>query len=235
MAAPCGCTATSANGSVHGTSGSLKFKRAMIEGENFLKHFQARYSREMVEAGLRLVRAFMDSAPFVNTLGGAHSLSLERARALHRDRQCRPDIPTSTTRGIITFDRIPETLEYLFCCHERLLPGAPCDSQVPAEEAVGHATRIRNEWTVALERCEMGSLVQATHHWSPLTAEIEFITTPRDKERAVYQSPKDRHVFPWLDVNARFGRIRRYRPRPTGEAKAKAKAKAKPRAKSRLS
>ena len=201
------------NGAVHGTSGSLKFLRAMIEGETFLKHYQARYSRELVEAGLRLVRAFMDSAPFVNTLGGAHSLSLERALELHRDRQFRPDIPTSATRGVITFDRIPEALEYLYCVHERLLPGAPCDSQVPAEEAVGHATRIRNEWTVALERCDMGSLVQATHHWSPLTAEIEFITTPRDRARAVYQSPKDRHVSPWLDVNARFGRIRRFRPR----------------------
>jgi hypothetical protein len=205
---------SAANGAVHGTSGSLKFKRAMIEGENFLKHFQARYSRELVATGLRLVRAFMDSAPFVNTLGGAHSLSIERAQELHRDRQFRPDIPTSTTRGIITFDRIPETLEYLYCVHERLLPGAPCDSQVPAEETLGYASRIRNEWTVALERCDMGSLVQATHHWSPLTAEIEFITTPRDRERAVYQSPKDRHVFPWLDVNARFGRIRRFRPRP---------------------
>jgi hypothetical protein len=204
---------SAANGSVHGTSGSLKFLRAMIEGESFLKHYQARYSRELVETGLRLVRAFMDSAPFVNTLGGAHSLSLERARQLHRDRQCRPDLPTSTTRGVITFERIPEALEYLYCVHERLLPGAPCDSQVPAEEAFGHATRIRNAWTAALERCEMGSLVQSTHHWSPLTAEIEFITTPRDRERAVYQSPKDRHVFPWLDVNARFGRIRRFRPR----------------------
>jgi hypothetical protein len=209
---------SAANGSVHGTSGSLKFKRAMIEGENFLKHFQARYSRELVEAGLRMVRAFMDSATFVNTLGGAHSLSLERAQELHRDRQCRPDIPTSTTRGIITFDRIPETLEYLYCVHERLLPGAPCDSQVPATETLGYASRIRNEWTVALERCDMGSFVQSTHHWSPLTAEIEFITTPRDKERAVYQSPKDRHVLPWLDVNARFGRIRRFRPRPKRDA-----------------
>ncbi|MBI5481345.1 MAG: hypothetical protein HY906_20975 [Deltaproteobacteria bacterium] len=206
------------NGSVHGTSGGLKFMRAMIEGESFLKHFQARYSRELVEAGLRLIRAFMDSAPFVNTLGGAHSLSLERALELHRDRQYRPDIPTSSTRGVITFDRLPEALEYLYCVHERLLPGAPCDSQVPAEEAVGYATRLRNEWTVALERCDMGSLVQSTHHWSPLTAEIEFITTPRDRERAVYQSPKDRHVFPWLDVNARFGRIRRFRPRPPSAA-----------------
>jgi hypothetical protein len=204
---------SAANGSVHGTSGGLKFLRAMIEGERFLKHYQASYSREVVEMGLRAVRAFMDSAPFLDTLGGAHSLSLERARTLHRDRQFLPTIPTSTTRGVITYDRIPEALEYLYFVHERLLPGAPCDSQVPAEEAVGHATRVRNAWTEALARCNMGSRVQATHHWSPLTAEVEMVTTPRDRQRGVYQGPKDRHVFPWLEVNARFGRIRRHRPR----------------------
>jgi hypothetical protein len=130
---------------------------------------------------------------------------------------------------VVTFDRIPEALEYLYCVHERLLPGALCDSQVPVEETLGYASRVRNEWTVALERCDMGSLVQATHHWSPLTAEIEMVTTPRDKQRAVYQSPKDRHVFPWLDVNARFGRIRRYRPRAAGEAKPRPQGQARRR------
>ena len=38
--------------------------------------------------------------------------------------------------------------------------------------------------------------------------ETEFVTTPRDRERRVYDSPKDRHVFPWVDVNARFGLIK---------------------------
>ena len=37
----------------------------------------------------------------------------------------------------------------------------------------------------------------------------EFVTTERDRERAVYDSPKDRHVFPWIEGNARFGLIRR--------------------------
>jgi hypothetical protein len=35
----------------------------------------------------------------------------------------------------------------------------------------------------------------------------EFITTERDRERAIYDFPKDRHVFPWVEVNARFGNI----------------------------
>jgi len=41
--------------------------------------------------------------------------------------------------------------------------------------------------------------------------EIEKVTTPRDVERAVYQGPKDVLVFPWVEVNARFGRIERDR------------------------
>jgi hypothetical protein len=53
----------------------------------------------------------------------------------------------------------------------------------------------------------MGSLVQTSHHWAPLTFEAEQITTERDLELGVYMEPKDRHITPWLDVNARFGRI----------------------------
>jgi hypothetical protein len=48
---------------------------------------------------------------------------------------------------------------------------------------------------------------QRTHHWSPLRKDTEFVTTERDRALAIYEAPKDRHVFPWLEVNARFGRI----------------------------
>ena len=157
----------------------------------------------------RVMKSAFDSAAFLRTLGGTWSLSLERAAAMHRDSQFCPWVPTSTTRGIVTPERIPEALEYLYHTHARLLPGVPCDSQVAVDEAIGHATRVKNPWTEVLVRCDMGSRVQATHHWSPLTAEIEMVTTERDRERAVYESPKDRHVFPWIEVNARFGRIRR--------------------------
>lgn len=195
------------NGSVHGTSGAIKFRKAMIEGERFLKHYQAFYSKELIDLVLRAMRSIMQSSLFTNTLMGAHSLSLERAIALHRDGQFAYWVPTSTTRGIINLDNIPEALEYLYFLHEKLLPSVPSDSQVAAEDAVGHATRVRNERTEMFARCEIPSRIQATHHWSPLTKEIEIVTTQRDKERAVYQSPKDRHVFPWIDVNIRFGRI----------------------------
>lgn len=197
------------NGAAHGASGSVKLLRAMVDGERFLKHYQATWSREVVEIFMRGLKSAMESTAFVDTLAGTHSLSLERARLLHRDRQFVPGIPTSTTRGIADLDKLPEALEYLYFAHDRLLPEVPHDSQVPADEAIGQASRVHNAWTEVLARADMGSRIQATHHWSPLTAEVEFLTTDRDRARAAYQGPKDRHVFPWLWVNGRFGRIGR--------------------------
>jgi hypothetical protein len=54
----------------------------------------------------------------------------------------------------------------------------------------------------------MGSLPQRTHHWSPLREDADPIATQLDRKFLVYESPKDRHVFPWVEVNARFGLIR---------------------------
>ena len=48
---------------------------------------------------------------------------------------------------------------------------------------------------------------QIANHWSPLLYATDFVTTRRDQERAIYDFPKDRHVFPWVEVNARFGVI----------------------------
>ncbi len=53
----------------------------------------------------------------------------------------------------------------------------------------------------------MGSMPLTLHHWAPVTAEVEPVTTRSDRERAVYSGPKDLLVFPWIEVNARFGRI----------------------------
>jgi hypothetical protein len=50
--------------------------------------------------------------------------------------------------------------------------------------------------------------IQRKHHWSPLSDEVEFVQTQRDIERALFDCAKDRHVFPWVDVNVRFGLIK---------------------------
>ena len=45
-----------------------------------------------------------------------------------------------------------------------------------------------------------------THHWSPLKDEVAFISTSRDHDLASFDCAKDRHIFPWVDVNAQIGR-----------------------------
>jgi hypothetical protein len=196
------------NGSAHGTSGMIKFLRALVLGERSLKHYQAVYSWEAIQAALRVAKAVLDSRVFVHVLGGAHSLSFERARILHRDGQFLDRVPTTLTRGVVTEDRLPEMLEYLYYCLKVLTHGAEQDTQVLITDAIGASTRVVNDNTAVLARCDMATYPQATHHWAPLSAEVEFVTTERDRRLAIYDSPKDRLVWPWVEVNARFGRIR---------------------------
>jgi hypothetical protein len=196
------------NGSAHGTSGMIKFLRALVLGERSLKHYQAVYSWEAIQAVLRAVKAALDSRPFVHVLGGAHSLSFERARILHRDEQFLDHVPTSLTRGVVTDDRVPETLEYLYYVLKELTHGAEQDTQVLITDAIGSSTRVINDNTAVLARCDMATHPQATHHWAPLSVEVEFVKTERDRALAIYDSPKDRLVWPWVEVNARFCRIR---------------------------
>jgi len=85
---------------------------------------------------------------------------------------------------------------------------APNDTQIILEHSHGHSILLKHESLNALERCDLGSLPQNAHHWSPLLKGVDFVCTSRDRERAVYDSPKDRHLFPWVEVNARFGIIR---------------------------
>lgn len=54
----------------------------------------------------------------------------------------------------------------------------------------------------------LGGAIQRTHHWSPLSDEVKFVETQRDVEHGTFLCAKDRHVFPWCDVNARFGFIK---------------------------
>lgn len=83
------------------------------------------------------------------------------------------------------------------------------DSQVHAYDAVGYPVYHRNRNSKILKRCCVGEgTVQRTHHWSPLSDEVEFVQTPKDIKMGSFQCAKDRHVFPWVEVNARFGFIK---------------------------
>merc|ERR1712012_636473 len=83
------------------------------------------------------------------------------------------------------------------------------DTQVAVEECVASPIGIKNANAELLSRIDMRSAVQRTHHWSPLKEDVTFLATRRDDPLAMFDTPKDRHVFPWLEVNARFGIITR--------------------------
>lgn len=195
-------------GSAHGTSGMLKYKRALIEGEKMLKHYQGLLSRESVESLLRLLRAFLESRTFIKTIAGAHSLTIERAYILHRDGQFKKDCLSSCVRAIVEEDQCPDALLYLYNIHKKLMPDCPCDSQVSCDEAVPYSKRVQTPWSVVLKKTALESKPLATHHWAPVSYEIENLKSIRDEERGVYMFPKDVHIFPWVWLNARFGMIK---------------------------
>lgn len=89
--------------------------------------------------------------------------------------------------------------------------GSPLhDSQVHAFDAVGYPVYHKNRNGRILKKCAVGhGAIQRTHHWSPLSDEVEFVETVKDQKIGSFQCAKDRHVFPWVEVNARFGFIKR--------------------------
>ncbi len=199
---------SAANGSAHGTCGNIKFLRAMNQADRFLSHYQAFFSDRAIGLALRVVRLALGSQPWVLSMRGAQSLAHEGVEALFRDGQFRAEAPTSICRGVVREETLPEGLEWLSNLLSAQLESDLHDTQVEISESVGHPVWVKNDQTEILREVDMGCLLQATHHWSPLTYEIKMLTTERDRDLAVYDAPKDRHVFPWVDVNARFGVIR---------------------------
>merc|ERR1711933_350190 len=83
------------------------------------------------------------------------------------------------------------------------------DTQVAMEECVAYPIGMQNSNADLLRKVDMASAVQRTHHWSPLNEEVSFVKTEKYEPLAMFDTPKDRHIFPWLEVNARFGVIDR--------------------------
>ncbi len=195
------------NGSAHGTCGDWKFYRAMVELDRLMKHYQGVFSGPAIAFVLQNLGALLDSRAFVQGFGGMASLSYEGVVALAREGQFRDGVPTCMLRGIVEPETLPEALELLASALTAQLPDPRHDTQVQVEEAVGHFTYVRNPWADVLRRCDLGARVQATHHWSPLLKETAFLTTDRDRDLCIYDVPKDRHIFPWVDLLHRFGFI----------------------------
>lgn len=75
-------------------------------------------------------------------------------------------------------------------------------------DAVGYPVYHLNRNGKLLKKCNVGEgAIQKTHHWSPLSTEVEFVRTQKDIEMASFDCAKDRHIVPWVEVNKRFGFI----------------------------
>ncbi len=196
------------NASAHGTCGDEKFLDSMVYLDHFIAHYQARFSSRAIQTALRSLRLALDSQPAVLSMAGSRSLSLWGVLALHLGGQFKPTAPTSSMRGVVEPDNLPEALEWLANVLSKQVQHPHHDTQVTIWDAQAHSILARTPQLEILEACDMGAMVQRTHHWSPLRKDTEFVTTQRDRDRAIYDAPKDRHVFPWLDTNARFGLIR---------------------------
>merc|ERR1711862_63276 len=102
----------------------------------------------------------------------------------------------------------PESLEMLRNMLTKQSGSALHDSQVHVYDAVGYPVYVKNRNGCILKNADMGGAIQRTHHWSPLSEEVEFVRTQKDASLACFECAKDRHIFPFVDVNARFGVIR---------------------------
>jgi len=100
---------------------------------------------------------------------------------------------------------LPEPLQLLSSWNTRQLESCLHDTQVSLDESVGHPIHVHNANAAMLSRCDFAGAVQRLSHWAPLDYDTEFITTASDLKRRVYDVPKDRFVYPWIELNARFG------------------------------
>ena len=198
---------SAANGSMHGPSSNVKVQRLITMAEAGFKYQQGYCSRAFISSVLETLNSAMDSAGFQKFIGGAETFLPDGNRAFWREAQHLPHVPTTVLRGVLEEHTTPESLDMVSNLLTKQSGSPHHDSQVHMYDAVGHPVYTINRNGRVLEKSDMGGAVQRTHHWSPLDEEVSFVKTKRDIERAAFECAKDRHVFPWVDVNARFGVI----------------------------
>lgn len=199
---------SAANGSAHGPAMVSKILRLIVMTEDFFKYQQGYFSRAFASTVLDVVNSLFDSSMFQKLSGGADTFLPDGSRAFWREGQHCAHVPSCTLRGVLEDHTTPESLEML----SHLLTkqsGSPLhDSQVHVFDAVPYPVYYHNRNGTILKKCAIGvGAIQRTHHWSPLSDEVAFVRTPKDITMASFDCAKDRHVFPWVDVNVRFGFI----------------------------
>ncbi|KAL7544123.1 hypothetical protein ACHAXR_013527, partial [Thalassiosira sp. AJA248-18] len=198
---------SAANGSMHGPAAEAKVHQLITMCEDFFKYQQGYFSRAFISSTLEVLNDTLDSAAFQKFLGGAKSFFPDALKAFWREAQHLPHIPTCVLRGVLENHTTPESLEMVVNLLSKQSGSALHDSQVHVYDAVGHPVYVKNRNGRILKNTDMGGAIQRTHHWSPLFEEVEFVRTSRDIQQASFDCAKDRHIFPWCDVNARFGII----------------------------
>lgn len=198
---------SNANGTTQATCGEWKITKLAVELEYFLKHYQVRYSKALQESFLDMLLTGIASSIVFSTIGGIHSLTYSGVETLWREAKHKDGVFTTSLRGVVEKHSKPESLELLCAWYNKQLESTLHDSQVVPDEAVGHPVHVHNANSVMLARCDLGGLIQRMNHWGPLKEETAFITTAQDEQRRIFDFPKDRFVFPWLELNARFGVI----------------------------
>jgi hypothetical protein len=206
---------SAANGSAHATCGDQKLLRALTDGERFAKRFQASMSGATQQIFLHVLSSLLSSRLAKAGLGSVQSMTHEGARRMWRDGRHCHWAPTTSMRAAIEPNTTPECLQMLATVLTKQMDYSKHhDTQVALEESVGHPISVQNENAELLEKVDMASAVHRTHHWSPLKEEVLFVETQRDRDTAMFDTPKDRHIFPWLEVNTRFGVIDRADRKP---------------------
>ena len=200
---------SAANGSFHGPAMERKIERLIVLCEEFFKYQQGYVSRSLTSTILENINTLLDSSSFHKLMGGAQSFLPDGCRSFWREAQHLSTVPTCTLRGVMEDHTTPEALELMRALMTKQSGSPLHDSQVHVFDAVGHPVYYRNRNGRILEQCDVGhGAIQRTHHWSPLDPDVEFIRTTKDIMMASYDCAKDRHVFPWVEVNARFGFIK---------------------------
>jgi hypothetical protein len=202
---------SAANGSPHGTCGEEKAWKVTMRTENFGKHLQATNSDAMVTLFMNLLKNVLNLQEIVHALGGMASFFDTKIENLWREGQHRVGVPTLGIIGSTDENLSPACLQYLSSQMDRQLPADDRlhDTQVSCSDSVGHCTDVDNANNEMMKLFDFVKFTQRTHHWSPLLKEAEFVETEEDRENHRFDFPKDRHIFPWLEVSARFGIIKK--------------------------
>ena len=187
---------SAANGSMHGPASDTKVQKLIVMCEEFFKYQQGYTSRALASTVLEILTGAMDSSAFQKIIGGAQSFLTEGCRAFWRESQQLAHVPTCVLRGVMEEHTTPECLEMLSNLLTKQSGSALHDSQVHVYDAVGYPVYHPNRNGRLLKKCAIGDgAIQRTHHWSPLSDEVEWVRTQKDIEMASFDCAKDRYVY----------------------------------------